>query len=264
MTENSLRFDSLKIDSETLNRKVLCDFYLVNEQPNQNFKLLLLNDGQDAVQLNLKKHLKKLKLAANESLLVVGIHAGNRMQEYGVASRPDFAKRGALASDYTMFLIFDLLPLIEDMFPISKVEKDRTIAGFSLGGLSAFDIGLQYPNQFSKIGVFSGSFWWRKKALDKGYKEEKDRIAIEVVKNLTQKSDQRFWLQAGTADELSDRNNNGIIDAIDDTLDVITALAQKGYRPYDEITYVEVKDGEHNFKTWSAVFPQFLEWVLRY
>lgn len=263
MTENSLRCDSLKLTSENLNRTVLCDFYLVNEQPKQAFKLLLLNDGQDAGQLNLKRHLKKLKLTADQSLLVVGIHAGNRMQEYGVASRPDFAKRGALAADYSMFILFELLPLIQDMFPISKDRNDRTIAGFSLGGLSAFDIGLQYPNHFSKIGVFSGSFWWRKKALDKGYKEDKDRIAVELVKSLPKKSDQKFWFQAGTKDEVSDRNNNGIIDAIDDTLDVVLALAQKGYRPYDEVTYVEVKDGEHNFKTWSAIFPEFLYWILR-
>ena len=45
-----------------------------------------------------------------------------------------------------------------------------------------------------------------------------------MVKQGPKRGRLKFWLEAGTKDEAADRNNNGIIDAIDDTLDLITAL----------------------------------------
>ncbi|HEY9116817.1 MAG TPA: esterase family protein, partial [Roseivirga sp.] len=71
----------------------------------------------------------------------------------------------------------------------------------------------------------------------------------------------KFWFEAGTKDEESDRNNNGIIDSIDDTLDLISALKRKGYTDSD-ILYLEIEGGEHNFNTWSEAFPKFISWVL--
>ena len=41
----------------------------------------------------------------------------------------------------------------------------------------------------------------------------------------------KFFFECGTEDETEDRNKNGIIDSIDDTLDLISALAEKGYDP---------------------------------
>ena len=63
-----------------------------------------------------------------------------------------------------------------------------------------------------------------------------------------------------------DRNNNGIIDSIDDTTDLIDELVKKGYhRDTDghrrDIRYVEIKGGKHNQDTWSAIMPDFLTWA---
>ncbi|MEJ7666534.1 MAG: hypothetical protein WKG07_46960 [Hymenobacter sp.] len=48
---------------------------------------------------------------------------------------------------------------------------------------------------------------------------------------------QQFWLQAGTHDETNDRNGNGVIDAIDDTLDLLAALAGQGLPPPPPATW---------------------------
>jgi uncharacterized damage-inducible protein DinB len=71
---------------------------------------------------------------------------------------------------------------------------------------------------------------------------------------------QQFWLQTGTDDETSDRNNNGIIDSIDDTLDLMAALAQRGL-PAEAVRYVEVPGGRHHQDTWGAIMPDFLRWA---
>jgi hypothetical protein len=71
----------------------------------------------------------------------------------------------------------------------------------------------------------------------------------------------KFWFQTGTQDEWSDRNKNGIIDSIDDTLDLIVELTKIGYRPFHDIQYLEIKDGKHNPETWAEAMPHFLTWA---
>ena len=40
----------------------------------------------------------------------------------------------------------------------------------------------------------------------------------------------QFYFTTGSLDEKMDRNNNGIIDSIDDTLGLIEELEKKGYQ----------------------------------
>jgi hypothetical protein len=42
-------------------------------------------------------------------------------------------------------------------------------------------------------------------------------------------------------------------------LDLIVELTKKGYRPFQDIHYLELKDGEHNLKTWAEAMPTFFE-----
>ena len=163
-------------------------------------------------------------------------------------------------SPYTNFIIKELLPYLRRQYNLSTLPDENTIAGFSLGGLSALDIAWHHPDIFGKIGVFSGSFWWRSKAFHPD-DPDADRIVHEMVANSTKREGLKFWLQTGTKDELADRNNNGIIDSIDDTLDLIRALKKLGYQEGKDIKYVEVIDGEHNPRTWGKVLPDFLQWL---
>lgn len=69
----------------------------------------------------------------------------------------------------------------------------------------------------------------------------------------------KFFFECGRMDESGDRNNNGIIDSIDDTLDHIKELRDKGYNPED-IFYLELEDGKHDVPTWGLAMPVFLKW----
>ncbi len=151
------------------------------------------------------------------------------------------------------------MPAIAELFPAQSFET-TAYAGFSLGGLSALDIAWNYPQYFNKMGVFSGSFWWRSKELDKGYTDA-DRIAHAMVRESTTKPNLKFWLQTGTNDETADRNNNGIIDSIDDTIDLIKELQAKGFKRPEDIRYLEVVGGSHNPETWAKAMPKFLCWA---
>lgn len=124
----------------------------------------------------------------------------------------------------------------------------------------ALDLVWNHPEEFSKAGVFSGSLWWRQKAYDAGYTDEADRIMHNQIKaSKTAPYGLRFFFQTGTLDEKSDRNHNGVIDSIDDTLDLIHELKQKGFSE-SAIKYYEMEGGRHDVPTWADAFPHFLKW----
>ena len=234
--------------------------------------VLYLNDGQDIPRLHLSDVLDSLYNAQTiRPFVLVAPHANvDRIQEYGTAAQPDYMKRGSKAKAYTDFVLTELMPYIQKHYRVSTSPAQNVIAGFSLGGLSAFDIGFHHPERFSRVGVFSGSFWWRSKKFssDSGnaYDDDTDRIMQSLVRKSTTKPTVKCWLQTGTHDETSDRNNNGVIDSIDDTLDIIKELEKKGFHRetagnQGDIRYVEVPGGEHNQATWSAIMPDFLRWA---
>ncbi|GAA4409419.1 hypothetical protein GCM10023187_32660 [Nibrella viscosa] len=249
--------------SVPLNRPVTLDIILppdYNSGPD-DLPVLYLNDGQDLPRLRLTEILDSLyQQQAIPSFVLVAIHAGDRIQEYGTAVQADYMQRGSKAGLYTNFILTELLPYIRKHYRITTHPARSVFAGFSLGGLSAFDLVWHHPEHFSKAGVFSGSFWWRKKGLDAGYTDA-DRIMHELVRKGKADKRLKFWLQTGTLDETDDRDNDGVIDSIDDTLDLIAELERKGYRWGRDIRYVEVMGGRHNPETWSQVMPDFLRWA---
>jgi enterochelin esterase-like enzyme len=231
------------------------------ENNSGGYHLLLLNDGQDGQALQLRQTLQRLHQKGNiYPLVVAAIHATNRIQEYGTAGVPDYAMRGSMAKQYTSFLTDELLPQLQKQYRAGFQPNQTAIAGCSLGGLSAFDILWNRPDKFGKVGVFSGSFWWRRHSENDDLASI-DRIMHDIVRKSSRREGLKFWFEAGTEDETADRNNNGIIDAIEDTLDLIAELAIKGYHTIHDIKYVEVQGGKHNQKTWGKVMPDFLLWA---
>lgn len=230
----------------------------------RSYPLLLLNDGQDFERLLLAQTLDSLYAAgALPPVVVVGIHANeDRLHEYGTAHSPDYKGRGSRAARHRDFVLGELLPFLDSSFRLLEAPAERVVAGFSLGGLSAFDLAYAHPEVFGAVGVFSGSFWWRSRAFEDGYDDHNDRILHLHVRNTPRPTlPLRFWFEAGTLDERSDRNQNGVIDAIDDTLDLMQELRQKGYTAPAELTYVQVEGGRHDPQTWGQAMPAFLRWA---
>jgi enterochelin esterase-like enzyme len=247
--------------SPKLNRQVILDVFRPSHVHGATFSLLILNDGQDAEALQLKYTVERLWLRGEIApVIIAAVHAADRMQEYGVADEKDFAGRGSRAGIYSDFVLTELLPYLKSKYPIDA--KRQAIAGFSLGALSAMDIAWNHPEVFQKVGAFSGSFWWRRKdSAEKDFDEKMHRIMHSQIRESQIKDGLKFWFQTGTKDEPFDRNGNGVIDSIDDTLDLIAELTKKGYRPFHDIVYHEIHNGEHNQHTWGQAMPHFLKWA---
>jgi len=252
--------------SRFLHRHVTFDIYLPPNyaaDTHQQYPLLLFNDGQDLPAAGLGRTLDKLiREKTIPPVVVAGVYAGvKRKHEYGTLRQPDYKGRGEKAPHYRDFLLQELLPHLREKWRLSAAPADNIVAGFSLGGLSAFDLAWAHPEVFGAAGVFSGSLWWRWSAVDPA-DPDADRIIHDVVQTCPHPHprDQRFWFQAGTLDETEDRNNNGIIDAIDDTLQLLEGLRGRGYTD-THLKYLEIEKGTHDAGTWGRAMPDFLGWA---
>lgn len=257
----SIRVEEWLFNSALLGREVAGVIYLP-EIANlvAPLHLLLTNDGQDLAIMQYEQILRLLYQKKQiHPVLTVGIKAGERLQEYGISGQPDYRGRGAAAHLYRRFIVEELLPAVHQRTRITQFAS-YAVAGFSLGALSALDIAWHHAAVFSRVGAFSGSFWWRSKNAT-AENPDRHRIAHRLISESAEKPPLKFWLEAGTQDETSDRNQNGIIDAIDDTTSLIQELYRKGYQKNTDVTYVELVGGKHDIPTWGKMMPSFLVWA---
>lgn len=228
----------------------------------KDLNLLLLNDGQDIEKFRVKEIVDSLfKKKLIQPIVIVAIHAGNRMQEYGVAGFPDYQNNGSKADKYAAFIDDELYDFVKKKAGVRKFNS-VVIAGASLGGLSAFDIAWNHADKIDKVGVFSGSFWWRDKdAAAKDYSDDKNRIMLNEIRSSRKKPHLKYWFYAGTKEEEGDRDKDSIIDVVDDTKDLIEIIKNKNVASSSDIIYKETEGGKHDYTDWSKVLPDFLVWA---
>lgn len=250
------------IASAYLKRYVIVDCFLPkNITDPAELSLLVINDGQNLDEMPFAPMLNGLLSSGQITpLLCVGIHCNrDRKDEYGTAAMLDYEGRGTKAAAYQSFIIEELLPFLHKAYSL-QFFKQKAIAGFSLGGLSALDTAWNYPDVFSSIGVFSGSLWWRMKGLGDGYDDEKHRIMHQQIRKGNFQEGMRFYFMTGSMDETADRNGNGIIDSIDDTQDLVKELEALGYDGNTAIHYINYENGRHDIPSWGKAMPAFLLW----
>jgi len=213
--EKTTRRVSISIPSLHLDRIVETDFFLpMISEASRDVSLLLINDGQDLGTVGLEGMLDDLyERELIRPLICVGIHAGaDRKMEFGTAGQPDYLGRGVKAEAYTRFVFEELIPMTRRRWSI-PVFREKAFAGFSLGALSAMDIVWHHPEEFARVGLFSGSFWWRSRNKgDANFDEARDRIMQREVREGGYYPWLKFFFECGTEDEKEDRNGNGVID----------------------------------------------------
>ncbi len=229
----------------------------------QPYPLLVALDGQTMPQWRLAETLDELVVAgAIEPVVVVAVPASpERIEEYGTAGQLDFAGRGRHARAFQDLLVGEVLPWVRENYHVAAAAAGTGIFGASMGGLGAFDVAWRQPQMFGFAGIFSGSLWWRADNSSVAT-QQASRIAHRRVRETEIRPELRLWFQAGTRDENADRDGNGVIDAIQDTTELIEELAAQGFRRGTDVVYHESAGGEHHESTWARALPEFLRWAL--
>lgn len=227
------------------------------ENTDKSYPVLYMHDGQNLftelsggsdVKWNVRETADKLISEGKiEDIIIVGINNNSdRIDEYTQSYMEKYSK-GGRGKDYARFIVEELKPYIDSNFRTLKDRDHTAIAGSSLGGLISFYIGWSYPETFKKVGAISPSFWWNSNEMQK---------VVETDGGT--KKDLNIWIDAGNAEESSDRNNNGLIDMVDDARDMVAALNKKGFTSHKDVMYYEVSMGSHNEDSWAKRFDQVL------
>jgi iron(III)-enterobactin esterase len=223
--------------------------------------VLVALDGQQMDAWRLEEALTGLAAQGRGVPLVVAIAAGgDRLEEYGLAGTPDYAGRGKKAAEFQRFVLEAVLPVVRARYGVAADPARTGIMGASLGGLAAFDLAWRHPEAFGFAGIFSGSFWWRADDSSPAARQA-SRLAHRLVRESPAPPRLRLWFEAGTQDEADDRDGNGVIDAIQDTTELIDELARRGFTRGMRVVYREIKGGRHDEATWAQALPEFLAWA---
>lgn len=251
------------LESRLLGETRTIDVYLppsYTTETTRRYPVLYANDGQDMQAVDLIGALDSLQQSGRmAATIVVAIHATDRLQDYGTAYVPNAQGLGARADRYGQFLLMELMPLIERRYRVERGPAHTAIMGWSLGGLSAFDLAWRHPDRFGRVGVFSGSFWWRTDDRDPAAKQA-SRIMHRRVRETPGHPSLRLWFETGLRDEHADRDSDGVIDAVQDTEELVLELERKGYRRGRDMAHVTV-EGSHDLSTWRRLLPEWLGWA---
>ncbi len=225
----------------------------------KRYPVLYLDDGQDLADVHVRDTLEHLRNATTP-FLVVAIHMPrDRMAGYGLADRAagrsvvaptKYGNVGANAQAYSEWVVRTLVPYVDTHWNTQANANGRTLLGWSLGGINAFSLGWNYPEVFGRIGAFSPSFWLTN--------DNKAGIAQNLVATSPAKHGLRVYFAAGTKEEDSDRDKDGIIDVIDDAKDLATLLREHGG---NHVVVVELPGGIHRQSSWAQMLPPFLQWA---
>ena len=256
------RFRSRQLHNQRVITVFLPPDYDQHANADRHYKVLYVNDGQDMPAIKMADTLAALMAQGEiEPIIVVALHATrDRLQEYGTAGIPNARGLGRKARKYSFFVLDEVLPYINRRYRTLTGPANTAIMGFSLGGLMAFDLAWTHPDVFGAAGVFSGSFWWRTDDTDTHARQE-SRIMHRRVRDTESPGCLRMWFQAGTRDEKEDRDDNGVIDAIQDATELMDELERKGFRRGLDMIYVQVEGGGHDQRTWGFSLPYFLRWT---
>ncbi|TZF86731.1 alpha/beta hydrolase, partial [Cognatilysobacter lacus] len=246
---------------------------------------LYVNDGQDADAVGLADTLASLaRTGSIAAPVVVAIDMPpDRMGAYGFSDRA--ARRaivaptrygvvGSRAQAYSEWLAHVLVPWVEARYPVRRGATSRALLGWSLGAANAFNVGWQYPDVFGRVGAFSPSLWLSTEPTDDA-SVQRTRIAQSMLARGAPRG-LHLFLAVGTDEETSDRDGDGINDALDDVRELVDGslsmpgLRQLGYRIEPDaparhrggdVVVYELPGGIHRQSSWARMLPAFLRWA---
>jgi len=186
-------------------------------------------------------------IARNELPLMaaVFVNPGQAIRPTPMSSEQRSYEYDTLSDQYARFLITEILPAVARSVRITDDPAGRGIAGASSGGISAFTVAWQRPDQFSKVFSAIGSF-----VNIRGGGAYPDIVRQNPRKPI------RVFLQDGINDELGGPFQG--LNWPEGNRAMSAALATQGY-DYQLVMGV----GTHSNRHAAAIFPDAMRWLWR-
>jgi enterochelin esterase-like enzyme len=176
------------------------------------------------------------------------IQRGEMPPTIGVFVDPGAETRNAeydpFSDAYATFLLTEILPAVQDRYPLTDDPDGWAIGGGSSGGSCAFTAAWMRPDRFRRVLSFLGSF-----AQIPG-----GNPYPQLIRD-TRRKPLRIFLQAATRDLNWDAAE---LNWFSENLQVAAALAERGY----DFRLV-LGDGGHDVNHGGAILPDALRWLWR-
>jgi enterochelin esterase-like enzyme len=152
---------------------------------------------------------------------------------------------------YAHFLVDELLPEALAGLNVRTDAYSRAISGSSSGGICAFNVAWQMPNQFSRVQSWIGSFtaiqWHERPDVTAGGQDFPDMVLRGPKRNI------RVWSQDGSGDQEKDRGSWPL-----DNIRMANAFHLSGYD-----FHFSFGKGTHNPSQGEAEMPESMAWLWR-
>jgi predicted alpha/beta superfamily hydrolase len=214
-----------------------------------SFGVLYMHDGQNlfdevmtafGTEWSVDEAMVAREDSGYKKLIVVGIDngGGNRIDEYSPWVNLQYG--GGQGDDYMAWLVNDLKPFIDNYFRTRSSRENTALMGSSLGALISQYGGLQYQNIFSKVGIFSPSYWF----ADDCYAH---------VRLRGHQAPMRIYHCAGGQESGS---------MLPDMYAMVDSLLANGFST-SELRTVSKSDGQHSEWFWAREFPEAVKWLFQ-
>lgn len=188
--------------------------------------------------------------------IVVGLdNAGKyRMNEYLPYSISHHGKTfQSLHKDFDNFFLENVIPFIEQKYPVYKNSEYRALAGSSLGGFLTVAFAGKYNNIFSKFGIFSLASWIT----------HDDKFINEFLEENPLHQNNKFFVYVGDRegyDNKLDIETKKVTDSyLNESYNLINYFNEKNINCYK---FIVGKNETHSEISWKKYFPEFVKYIL--
>ena len=216
------------------------------ESSSSSYPVLYMQDGQNlfdaytsfAGEWEVDESLNNLFANGDKGIIVVGVDNGgaDRLNEYSPWVNPQYG--GGQGNEYVDFLVETLKPYIDSHYRTKTDRLNTGIMGSSMGALISFYAAMEHQDVFSKVGVFSPSFW---------FSHEVYAHASSVGKQY----DMSFYIMGG------EQESETLLQEMNEMVETLYAA---GFQE-TEIKLLVHADGQHSEWYWRREFPNAYLWL---
>ena len=229
--------EELVFPSRALQRDTRVTMYLpARFRPTRRYPLLYVHDGGDFVAYaGMKTVLDNLIHRLDIPEMVVAFdHPVKRLVEF------------ADHEPHARFVADELVPWLEERYPLAAEPASRGLMGSSFGAVAALSTAARYPERFGRLMLMSGSFAFTDIGPNpRGPVFEPVVAFVNAFRREPKRVAERLFVSCGRYESLIYENRS-----------IVPILQSTGM----DVRYVESRDG-HNWENWRDRLREGLAWL---
>lgn len=170
-----------------------------------------------------------------QPVIIVGVHVNPAQRN------ADYHPLGERHEAYCRFFTDEMLPFIENEYPVRSDARERILAGDSLGGAVSLHLALNQAKLFQRVLSLSGAFY---------------EPSLQAVSSQKDCSWLDLWMVVGLQ-ETEVKTDHGIYHFLQQNRDMKQLLEQK-----NAILHYSEQDGQHIWGFWQQQLPAALQYFL--